>query len=74
MSKTVAPVIVQTVSDDTAYLDAMGDSQQDTWTAKIYVGSQEATFKIDTGAEVTAISEKLYKSLRSPALQKPNNY
>ena len=72
MSKTVAPVIVQTVSDDTAYLDAMGDSQQDTWTAKIYVGSQEATFKIDTGAEVTAISEKLYKSLRSPALQKPN--
>ena len=50
----------------------MGDSQQDTWTAKIYVGSQEATFKIDTGAEVTAISEKLYKSLRSPALQKPN--
>ena len=72
MSKTVAPVIVQTVSDDTAYLDAMGDSQQDTWTAKINVGSQEATFKIDTGAEVTAISEKLYKSLRSPALQKPN--
>ena len=63
---------MQTVSDDTAYLDAMGDSQQDTWTAKIYVGSQEATFKIDTGAEVTAISEKLYKSLRSPALQKPN--
>ena len=50
----------------------MGDSQQDTWTAKIYVGSQEATFKIDTGAKVTAISEKLYKSLRSPALQKPN--
>ena len=72
MSKTVAPVIVQTVSDDTAYLDAMGDSQRDTWTVKIYVGSQEATFKIDTGAEVTAISEKLYKSLRSPALQKPN--
>ena len=69
--KTVA-LIVQTVSDDTAYLDAMGDSQQDTWSVKIYVGSQEATFKIDTGAEVTAISKKLYKSLRSPALQKPS--
>ena len=64
MSKTIKPLIVQTVSDDTAYLDAMGDSQQDTWTAKIYFSSQEATFKIDTGTEVTAISEKLYKNLR----------
>ena len=76
MSKTVAPLIAQTVSNDTDYLDAIGDcdSQQDTWTVKIYIGSHEAMFKIDTGAEVTAISEKLYKSLRSPALQKPANY
>ena len=37
---------------------------------QIHIGLQEATFKIDTGADVTAISEKLYKSLRSPTLQK----
>ena len=73
MSKTVAPLIAQTVFNDTAYLDAIGDSaQQDTWSVKNFIGSHEAMFKIDTGAEVTAISEKLYKSLRSPALQKPS--
>ena len=74
MSKTVVPLIAQTVSNDTDYLDAIGDrdSQQDTWTVKIYIGLHEAMFKIDTGAEVTAILEKLYKSLRSPALQKPS--
>ena len=71
MSKTVAPLTAQTNSENTAYLDTMGDSQQDTWSVKIHIGLQEATFKIDTGAEVTAISEKLYKSLRSPTLQKP---
>ena len=62
MSKTVAPLTAQTNSENTAYLDAMGDSQQDTWSVKIHIGLQEATFKIDTGTEVTAISEMLYKS------------
>ena len=62
---------MQTIPENTAYLDAIGDSQQHTWTVKIYIGSQEAIFKIDTGAKVTAISEKLYKSARFPVLQKP---
>ena len=68
MSKTVAPLTAQTNPENTAYLDAMGDSQQDTWSVQIHIGSQEATFKIDTGTEVTAISEKLYKRLRSSTL------
>ena len=62
---------MQTIPETTAYLDAIGDSQQHTCTVKIRIGSQEAIFKIDTDAEVTAISEKLYKSSRFPVLQKP---
>ena len=50
----------------------MGDSQQDTWSVQIHISLHEATFKIDTGAEVMAISEKLYKRLRSSTLQKPS--
>lgn len=72
MSKTVAPLTAQTNPENTAYLDAMGESQQDTWSVQIHIGLQEATFKIDTGAKVTAISEKLYKSLGSPTSQKPS--
>ena len=60
MSKTVTPLMVQN-PENTAYLDTTGDSQ-DTWSVQIHIGSQEATFKIDTGAEVTAISEKLVKT------------
>ena len=71
LSKSIAPLTVQTIPENTAYLDAIGDSQQHTWTVKIHIGSQEAIFKIDTGAEVTAISEKLYKNSRFPVLQKP---
>ena len=55
-----------------SHLDSIGDSQQSTWTVKIHIGSQETILKIDTGVEVTAISEKLYKSLRLPVLQKPS--
>ena len=62
---------MQTIPESTAYLNAIGNSQQHTWAVKIHIGSQEAIFKIDTGAEVAAISEKLYKSSRFPVLQKP---
>lgn len=72
MSKTVAPLTAQTNPENTAYLDAMGESQQDTWSVQIHIGLQEATFIIDTSAKVTAISEKLYKSLGSPTSQKPS--
>ena len=47
MSKAVAPLTVQTNPENTAYLDAMGDSQQDTCSVKIHIRLQEATFKID---------------------------
>lgn len=45
MSKTVTSLKAQTISDNTAYLDAMGDSQQNAWLVKVHIGSQETTFK-----------------------------
>ena len=59
------------VSLETAYLDTMTTGQQSSWTAKVKIEGKDIQFKLDTGAEVTAISEKTYKSLRGIALSKP---
>ena len=37
------------------YLDAIGTSQESSWSVKLHVDSQKVIFEIDTGAEVTAI-------------------
>ena len=71
-ASTVLLLMAQTNPENTAYLDVMGDPQQDTWSVQIHIGLQEATFKIDANAEMMAISEKLYKRLRSSILQKPS--
>jgi len=55
------------------YLDAIGTAQESSWSVKLCVDSQEITFKIDTGAKVTAFSEQVYEDLRRPTLQKPSN-
>ena len=59
------------MSLETAYLDTVTSDQQSSWTAKVKIGGKDVSFKLDTGAEVTAISEKTYKSLRGIALSKP---
>jgi len=53
------------------YLDA---SQESSWSVKLHVDSREVICKIDTGAEVTAISEKVYQDLQWPTLQKPSKF
>jgi len=70
-SKTISSLTLQNSSDNTTYLDTVGDTQESTWSVKVYIGSHETLFKIDTGAEVTAISEKQYKNVSPPILQKP---
>ena len=46
------------------YLDAIRTSQETSWSIKLHTKSHEVTFKIDTGAEVTATSEKVYQDLK----------
>ena len=57
---------------DTAFLDTMSTAQTKTWTSIITVNGRVITFKLDTGAEVTAISEATCGLLGKPPLQDPN--
>ena len=54
---------------DEAFYTVVADSEN-SWTAKVQVGSQYLTFKLDTGAEVKAITEDAYSSLQGVPLQK----
>ena len=43
------------------------------WTAPVKLCEQITTFKIDTGAEVTAVSEEMYQWLTAPVLNTPDS-
>ena len=42
------------------------------WNSELLVDGKQVTFKIDTGAEVTAISKATWQSLGKPDLQSPS--
>ena len=56
---------------DTAFLDTVSGNRSKAWIAKISVCGREVQFKLDTGAEVTAISERMWQMLGKPQLQTP---
>ena len=57
---------------DDAYLDAITSKEDRVWQVTLSLGNTEVPFKMVTGAEVTAISDKVYQSLDSkPDLQEP---
>ena len=57
---------------DSFYLDTIENSQDTNfWTANVNVNNVTVSFKVDTGAEVTAISEETLKVLGSPVVAKP---
>ena len=51
------------VIEDNAFLGAIGQSSTDLWVTKARVNGIFMEFQIDTGAEVTVISERDYKRL-----------
>ena len=56
------------------FLDAVTpDEQPKPWTTKVLIGTSEVTFKLDTGAGVSAVSEKVYQNLHPtiPLLKRP---
>lgn len=54
---------------ETAFLDNLTPLNQETaWTTTIQVDGKAMTFKLDTGAEVTAISAESYRHLKKPHL------
>ena len=67
-TKNVAQ-IVSTNEMDEAFLDTVSDGQKaSTWMTHIEVNGTSIPFKMDTGAEVTAISEETYSILEKPHL------
>ena len=72
LSKTVASI--ETTDDDAAFLDAaflgMVNTRSSTvWMSSIELAGITVPFKLDTGAEVTAISDSTYKSLHDIKLK-----
>ena len=59
-------------SSDTAFLDMMRCGRENAWFTPIQLSGQETLFKLDTGAEVTAISVDTYQHIRKPHLHTPD--
>ena len=64
-----------TPSADQAYLfplavDHGGD--ENVWPTTVQIGGMDVSFKLDTGAEVTAIGEEAYRNLGSPEMESPS--
>ena len=55
--------------DDIAYLNTLGSQDANYWTCGIQVNDQYVSFKVDTGAEVTVISEDASRALGLDTLQ-----
>ena len=67
-SKTVAGRTNE-LSLDTAFVGTVTSTQQMSWTTILLIKGREVSFKLDTGAEVTAISEETYHQLGGGKLQ-----
>ena len=82
LSKIVAeitdPLQEQTMNDssgsdffysDTLYLDTVNGHNEKHWCVEVLIENNPVTFKMDTGAEVTALSDTTFHSLKNPELQ-----
>ena len=56
---------------DTAFLDTVSNSGEKSWLISIKVNNIDVKFKLDTGAEVTAISEETFQLLNNCTLGHP---
>lgn len=68
-SKTAA-ASTNELSLDSAFLGTVSSEQEAVWTSTLLLGTKEIPFKLDTGAEVTAISEETYRMLGAKTLEK----
>ena len=57
--------------DDVAYLNTIDSDQGHAWTRYINVNGHDVSFKIDTGAEVTVISDNITKFIGLHQLHRP---
>ena len=73
LSRTVAAATQEVEADpEDAFLGMVTSDRDTTWTVKVQLQGQEIPFKMDTGAEVTVISEEAYRTLGTSELEKPS--
>ena len=58
--------------DDDPFLGGVTSNLSTQWNATITVNNKQAQFKLDTGAEVTAISENTHCEFGKPELKRPS--
>ena len=71
LSKTVAAAAHE-LCLDAAFLGTVVSKQESSWTIELLLGNEQIPFKLDTGAEVTAISEEAYRTLPKVSMQSPS--
>ena len=69
-SKTVRATADE-LSLDSSFLDAMTSANHNSWNTEVLLEKTSVNFKLDTGAEVTAITEKTFKLLNGIKLCRP---
>ena len=62
----------QQTHSETAFLNTIGSDHTTSWTVKLKLFGVETLFKLDTGAEATAISENTHLALGKPNLLDPS--
>ena len=60
------------LTTDTVFLGAVVEKQNSPWQISALVDDKQVSFKLDTGAQVTAISEETYRALQPGPLKKPS--
>ena len=75
-SRTIAMVSQEEPEPaETSYLDAITNANNrkeiKSWNIQLQVNGKDVCFKIDTGAEVSAISTDVFEAIGQPDLQKP---
>ena len=69
----VAATTSELQADDLAFLGTLSAEGSSTWRSKVNLDRRDINFKLDTGAEVTAISESTYRQLHGHRrLQQPS--
>ena len=58
-------------TNESAFLDTVSSGRKSVWIVHIAIKGTDISFKLDTGAEVTAVSKQVWEALGKPALQPP---
>ena len=62
---------VEVEEEGAAFLGALSNGSSSSWRSTVSLSDKAVEFKLDTGAEVTAVSEETYKQVYGKRLQQP---